>query len=135
MSVLLYGCTTLTLTKCLEKKLDRNHTMMLHAVLNKSWKQHSTKQNLPFHKPSNKNMLSTIGEVKSNSWVTYYYELLHTSVGWQAKTYIHQLCTDTGCHLEDLKKVMTNKDEWWGICTVGKPWRWYLHPFKKKHIK
>ena len=36
MSVLLYGCTTWALTKRMEKKLDGNHTRMLHAVLNKS---------------------------------------------------------------------------------------------------
>ena len=32
----LYGCTTWTLTKHLEKKLDGNYARMLHAVLNKS---------------------------------------------------------------------------------------------------
>ena len=37
MSILLYGCTTLTLTKCIEKKLDGNYTRMLQAILNKSW--------------------------------------------------------------------------------------------------
>ena len=39
--ILLYGCTTWTLTKRMEKKLDGNSTRMLRAVLNKSWKQHS----------------------------------------------------------------------------------------------
>ena len=36
-SILLYYCTTWTLMKYLEKKLDGNYTGMLHA-LNKSWK-------------------------------------------------------------------------------------------------
>ena len=35
-SILLYGCTTWTLTKRLEKKLDGNYTRMLRAILNKS---------------------------------------------------------------------------------------------------
>ena len=35
----LYGCTTWTLTKRMEKKLDGNYTRMLRAILNKSWKQ------------------------------------------------------------------------------------------------
>ena len=39
MSVLLYGCTTWILTKCLVKKLNRNYTRMLHTILYKSWKQ------------------------------------------------------------------------------------------------
>ena len=44
MSLLLYGCTTWTCTKHLEKKLDGNYTKILCAVLNKSRKQHPTKQ-------------------------------------------------------------------------------------------
>ena len=51
MSILLYGCTTLTLTKQLEKKLDGNYTRMLRAILNKSWRQHPTKQQLYGHLP------------------------------------------------------------------------------------
>ena len=42
VSILLYGCTTWTLTKRLEKKLDSNYTRMLRAILNKSWRQHPT---------------------------------------------------------------------------------------------
>ena len=38
VSLLLYGCTTLTLTKRLEKNLDGNYTRMLGAILNKSWR-------------------------------------------------------------------------------------------------
>ena len=38
VSILLYGCTTWTLTKRLEKKLDGNYTRMLWAILNKSWR-------------------------------------------------------------------------------------------------
>ena len=37
-SILLYGCTTWTLTKRLEKKLDGNYTRMLRAILTKSWR-------------------------------------------------------------------------------------------------
>ena len=43
ISILLYGCTTWTLTKRLEKKLDGNYTRILRAVLNKSWRQHPTR--------------------------------------------------------------------------------------------
>ena len=45
-SILLYGCTTWTLTKRLEKKLDGNYTRMLSAILNKSWRQHPTRHQL-----------------------------------------------------------------------------------------
>ena len=33
----------------------------------------------------------------------------HTGVCWPAKTYIHQLCVDIGCHLEDLQKKKKKK--------------------------
>ena len=36
VSILLHGCTTWTLTKRLEKKLDGNYTRMLRAILDKS---------------------------------------------------------------------------------------------------
>ena len=45
-SILLYGCTTWMLTKHMEKKIDSNYTRMLRAILNKSWRQHPTKQQL-----------------------------------------------------------------------------------------
>ena len=50
-SRLLYGCTTWTLTKRLEKKLDGNYTRMLRAILNKSWQQHPTRHQLYGHLP------------------------------------------------------------------------------------
>ena len=51
VSILLYGCTTWTLTKRLERKLDGNYTRMLRAVLNKSWRQHPTRLQLYGHLP------------------------------------------------------------------------------------
>ena len=50
-SILLYGCTTWTLTKRLEKKVDGNYTRMLRAILNKSWRQHPTRHQLYGHLP------------------------------------------------------------------------------------
>ena len=51
VSILLYGCTTWTLTKWLEKKLDGNYTRMLRAILNKSWRQHPRSHQLYGHLP------------------------------------------------------------------------------------
>ena len=51
VSILLYGCTTWTLTKRLEKKLDGNYTRMLRAILNKSWRQQPTRRQLYGHLP------------------------------------------------------------------------------------
>ncbi len=51
VSIVLYGCYTWTLIKRMEKKLDGNYRRMLQAILNKSWRQHSTKQQLYSHLP------------------------------------------------------------------------------------
>ena len=51
VSILIYGCTTWTLTKRMEKKLDGNYTRILRAILNKSWRQHPTKQQVFGHLP------------------------------------------------------------------------------------
>ena len=51
VSILQYGCTTWTLTKRLEKKLDGNYTRMLRAILNKSRRQHPTRHQPYRHLP------------------------------------------------------------------------------------
>ena len=53
VSILLYGCTTWTLTKRTEKTLHSNYTRMLRAILNKSWRQHPTNSNCTatYHPP------------------------------------------------------------------------------------
>ena len=50
--ILLYGCDTWTRTIRMEKNLDGYYIRMLQAILNKSWKQHPTKQQLYGHLPS-----------------------------------------------------------------------------------
>ena len=73
-SILLYGCTTWTQTKRLEKKLDDNYTRM-RAILNKSWQQHPTDTNytvtyLPSRKLSKldePDSQDTAGEARTSS--------------------------------------------------------------------
>ena len=75
VSILLYGCTTWTLTKRLEKKVDGNYTRMLQAILNKSWRQHPQGTNytatcLPSRKLSKldePDMQDTAGEARMSS--------------------------------------------------------------------
>ncbi len=33
--------------------------------------------------------------------------------GWPARTYIQQLCEDTGCSPEDLPEAMNDREKWW----------------------
>ena len=120
VSILLYGCTTSTLTKQREKKLDGNYTRMLQAVLNKFWRQHPTKQQLYGHLPpiikvrgtrhaghSWRNKDELISDVLL--WIPSHEQ---AKVGWPARTYWQQLCADTGCSQEDLLGVIDNRDRW-----------------------
>ena len=50
-SIVLCGCTTWTLTKRLEKKIDGNYTRISRAILNRSWQQHPTRRQLYGHLP------------------------------------------------------------------------------------
>ena len=123
VSILLYGCTTWTLTKRLEKKLDGNYPRMLRAILNKSWWQHPTKHQLYGHQPS---ITKTI-QVRRNRHARHSWRsrdelisdvLLWTPTYGRAKagrpawTYIQQLCEDTGCSPEDLPEAMNDRKKW-----------------------
>ena len=122
-SILLYGCTTWTLTKRLEKKLDVNYTRMLRAILNKSWQQHPTRHQLYGHLPP---ITKTI-QVRRTRHAGHCWrsrdELIRDVLLWipthgrakagrPARTYIQQLCEDTGCCPEDLPRAMNDREEW-----------------------
>ena len=121
VSVLLYGCTTWMLTKRLEKKLDGNYTRMLRAILNKSWQQHPTRRQLYGHLPPVTKTLQArrtrhVGhcwrskdEVISDVllWTPAYDQ---SKAGRPARTYIQQLCDDTGCNPEDLPEAMNDRE-------------------------
>ena len=118
VSILLYGCTTWTLTKRLEKKQDGNYTRMLRAILNKSWQQHPTRHQLYGHLPP---ITKTI-QVRRTRHAGHYWrsrnEHLRTptygraKAGRPARTYIQQLCEDTGCSPEDLPEAMSDRKKW-----------------------
>ena len=140
VSILLYGCTTWTLTKRLERKLDGNYTKMLRAVLNKSWRQHPTRLQLYGHLPP---ITKTI-QVRRTRHAGHCWRskdelisdvLLWTPTYWCAKvgrparTYIQQLCEDTGCNPEDLPEAMNDREKWRervrDIRAGGATWWWW----------
>ena len=123
VSILLYGCTTWTLTKRLEKKLDGKYKIMLRAILNKSRRQHPTKHQLYGHLP----LITTTIKVKRTRHAGHCWrsrdELISDVLLWTpsygrakagrpARIYIQQLWENTGCSPEDLPEAMNDRENW-----------------------
>ena len=122
-SVLLYGSTTWTLTKQLEKKIDGNYTRMLRAILNISWKEHPSKERLygtfpPISQVIREQRLRFVGHCwRSKDEIVQSVLLWRPNHGKRnrgrpSKTYIHQLIEDTGMNVEDLPNAMENRELW-----------------------
>ena len=141
VSILLYRCTTWTLTKQIEKKLDGNYTRMLRAILNKSWGQHPTKHQLYGHQPPITKTIRVRRNRHAGHWWRSRDELIsdvllwtptygRTKTGRPARTYIQQLCEDSGCSPEDLPEVMNDRGKWQesvrDILAGGTTW-WYIY--------
>ena len=118
--ILLYGCTIWTLTKCMEKKLDSNFTRMLRTILNESWRQNPTRQQLYGHLQS---IRKTIQVRRTRDCGRSKDEFISHVLPWTpshgrakagrpARNYIQQLCADTGCSPEDLSGVIDDREGW-----------------------
>ena len=148
VSKLLYGCTTWTLTKQLEKTLDGNYTRMLCAILNNSWRQHPTRHQLYGHLPPISITIQprrtrhaghcwrSKDELISDAllWIPAYGQAKATR---PARTYIQQLCEDTGCSPEDLPEAMNDREKWRqrvrDIRARGTTWWWWWWYFAIQH--
>ena len=115
---------------------------MLRAILNKSWRQHPTRHQLYGHLPP---ITKTI-QVRRTRHAGHCWrsrdELIRDVLLWtpthgrakagrSARTYIQQLCEDTGCCPEDLPRAMNDREEWrervWDVrATSATWWWWYL---------
>ena len=96
---------------------------MLRAILNKSWRQHPTRHQLYGHlSPITKTI-----QVRRIRHAGHYWrsrdELIRDVLLWNpthgcakagrpSRTYIQQLCEDTGCCPEDLPRAMNDREEW-----------------------
>ena len=96
---------------------------MLPAILNKSWRQHLTKPQLYGHLPPiMKTILVRRTRHTGHCWRSrdklISDVLLWTPIYGRAKagrprrTYIQQLCEDTGCSTEDLPEEMDDRGKW-----------------------
>ena len=113
---------------------------MLRAILNRSWWQHPTRYQLygrlpPITKTIQVRRTRHAGrcwrskdEVISDVllWTPAYGQ---AKAGRPARTYIQQLCEDTGCSPEDQPKAMNDKEKWRerirDIRASGMTWWWW----------
>ena len=115
VSILLYGCSTWTQTKRMEKKLDSNYTRMLRAVLNKSWNSSCTATYHPSRKLSKldePDMQDTAGEIRKNSKATYSRGPLHTDE--QRQNDLQEPTYNSSVSIQDIT-WKTRRDRW----TIG----------------
>ena len=118
----------------MEKRLDGNYTRMLRAILNKSWTQHPTKQQLySHHPPITKTIKIRWTRYAGHCWGSRD-ELISAILPWTsshgqakagrpARTYIQQLCTDTGCSPADLPGAMDD------IRADSAIWWWWFNKY------
>ena len=113
---------------------------MLRAALNKSWRQHPTRHQLYGHLPP----ITKTTQVRRTRHAGHCWrskdELISDVLLWTptygcakagrpARTYIQQLCEDTGCNPEDLPEVMNDREKWRervrDIRAGGVTWWWW----------
>ena len=138
--ILQYRCTSWTRTKRIEKKLDGNYTRMLWAIFNKSWRQHPRKHQLYGHLPPiTKAIKVRRTRHAGHCWrsrdelisdlLLWTHSYGRVKAGRPARTYLQQLCEDTGCSPEDLPEAMKDRDEWRervkDIGAGGMTWWWW----------
>ena len=122
---------------------------MLRAILNKSWQQHPTRHQLYGHLPP---ITKTI-QVRRTRHAGHCWrsrdELIRDVLLWTpthgrakagrpARTYIQQLCEDTGCCPEDLPRAMNDREEWRErvryIRATSTIWWWWWYSQMQIHI-
>ena len=99
---LLQKCNqTIVLANHLEKKPNGNYTRMLHAILNKSWKQHPTNQHLYGHLLPISETIQT--RHAGHSWISE--DELISDILWWTPTHGHTIVGQ----LAEVKKKTKNK--------------------------
>ena len=114
---------------------------MLRAILNKFWRQHPTRHQLYGHLPP----ISKTIQVRQTRHAGHCWrsrdKLISDVLLWNpthgrakagrpARTYIQQLCEDTGCCPEDLPRAMNDREKWRervrDIRATSTTWCWWF---------
>ena len=113
---------------------------MCVSILNKSWRHHPTRHQLYGHLPPiTKTIQARRTRHAGHCWRSkdeLISDLLlrtpaygQAKAGRPARTYIQQLCEDTGCNPKDLPKAMNDREEWRervrDIRAGGMTWWWW----------
>ena len=96
---------------------------MLRAILNKSWRQHPTRHQLYGHLPPITKTIQVRRTMHAGHCWRSRDELISDVLLWTpthgrakagrpARSYIQQLCEDTGCCPEDLPEAMNDREKW-----------------------
>ena len=131
-SVLLYGCQTWTIDKTLEKRIDGCFTRLLRMVLNISWKEKRTNEELYLDLPKLSEIVRERRLRLAGHCVRHEEEIAHHLVLWEPKrgqrnrgrrtvNYLDNLKEDT--NLEDageIRRWMNNRDEWRKLARSGR---------------
>ena len=119
---------------------------MLHAILNKSWRQHPTRHQLYGHLPPIPKTIQVRRTRHAGHCWRSRDELISDVLLWTpthgrakagrpARTYIQQLCEDTGCCPEDLPGAMNDREECRervrDIRATSATWWWYMNKLSK----
>ena len=125
-SVLLYGSSTWTVTKKLEKQIDGVYTRMLRMAQNVSWKEHMTNEELYGSLPKVSEKIRKSRLRIAGHCIRHSEEEAAKVVLWEPRTgrigrgrrpinYIDILKNDTGLEeTNDLKAVMEDRELWKG---------------------
>lgn len=126
-SVLLYNCNTWTLTKNMEKSLDGTYTRMLRMVLNVSWKQHMTNEELYGRLPRVTTKIAMRRLQLAGHCIRHPDEMASKLVLWQPTEgtvnrgrkptdYIDMLKYDTGLNnTDEIRTAMLDRKIWRGF--------------------
>jgi hypothetical protein len=131
-SVLLYGCSTWTLTKAMEKSLDGTYTRMLRMALNVSWKEHRTNIDLYGNLPKLSSKIAERRLKLAGHCVRHPEEEASKTILWEPTTgrvnrgrkatnYIDVLKQDTGLtNTNELRTAMMDRDIWRGFVSKAR---------------
>ena len=116
----------------LHKNAASNIEQVLAATPHKTpTKRHTCLPSRKLSKLDEPDMQETAGEAGTRSCDVLLWTPTcgRAKAGRPARTYIQQLCEDTGCSSEDLPEAMNDREKWWerlrDIRASGRTWWWW----------